>query len=221
MGTGDEDLGTAGGAADIHHVNTHVHALGELLALDLLAAHQQSLGGLGAGADAQAHIAGAGVDAGDDTGEDLVLFGVELVIHHAALCLTQALDDDLLAVAGGDAAKLGVIHGDVHDIADLILGGQSLGLGQGHLVEGIHIILFVHHVLLDVHLQGLVLLIHIHDHVLHALVVTLVGGGDGLDDLVHHEGLGNVALFLQHGQGGEDLRAVHANGFFLLFASHG
>ena len=64
-------------------------------------------------------------------------------------------------------------------------------------------------------------LVHVHDDVFNALVVPLVGGGDGLDDLVHHEGLGDIALLFQHGQGGEDLRAVHAGGLFLLFASHG
>ena len=220
MGPGDQDLGTAGGAADVHHIHLDVHPLGELLAGDLLARHQQSLGGLGAGADAKGYVAVPGINAGDHAGQDLVLLGVELVVHLAALGFPQALNDDLLAVAGGDTAELRVVHGNIHDVADLILGGDGLGLGQRHLIGGVHIVLFVHHVLLDVHLQGLVLLVHIHDDVLHAVVIPLVGGGDGLDDLIHHKGLGNVALFLQQSQSREDLRRVHANGFLLLFASH-
>ena len=149
-----------------------------------------------------------------------MLLGVELVVDHAALGLPQALDDDLLAVAGGDAAKLRVVHGDIDDIADLVLGGNGLGLRQGHLVEGVHIVLFVHHVFLDEHLQRLAGLVHVHDDVLHAVVVPLIGGDNGLNDLFHHKGLGNAPLLFQQSQGGEDLRGIHACGFFLLFASH-
>ena len=65
------------------------------------------------------------------------------------------------------------------------------------------------------------LLVHVHDDVLHAVVVPLVGGGDGLNDFVHHKGLGDVALLFQQLQRGKNLRGVHAGGFFLLLASHG
>ena len=216
MGPGNDDLGTPGIPADLHYVDLEPAALGELLAPDLLAHGEDGLGGVRAGADLKGGVAGTGIHAGDDAGEDLVLLGVELVIDHAALGLPQALDDDLLAVAGGDAAELHVVHGKVDGVADLILGGEGPGLLQGHLVGGIHVILLVHHGLLDIHLQGLMLLVHVHDNVLHVGVVPLVGGGQGLDDLIHHEGLGDVALLLQQGQRREDLGAVHAGGFFLL-----
>ena len=81
-----------------------------------------------------------------------MLLGVELVIHHAALRFPEALDNDLLAVAGSDAAKLRVVHRDVHHVADLVFGGNGLGLLNGDLVEGVHIVLLRHHVLLHVHL---------------------------------------------------------------------
>ena len=149
-----------------------------------------------------------------------MLLGVELVVHHAPLSLPQALDDDLLAVAGGDAAELHRVHGDIHDVAHLILGGELLGLLDGHLVGGVHVVLFLHHVLLDEHLQVLMLLIHIHDDVLHVRVVPLVGGGQGLHDLLHHEGLGDAPLLLQQSQCREDLRGIEAYGLLLLFAFH-
>ena len=220
MGTGDEHLGTAGGPADLHHVHLHVHALGQLLAGHLLAGHEQSLRGLAAGADAQRDVAVAGIDAGDHTGEDLMLLGVELVVHHAALGLPQALDDDLLAVAGGDAAELHRVHGEVDDVSHLIAGGDVLGLLHQDLIGGVHIVLLGHHVLLHEHLHGVAHLVHVHDHVLHAVVIPLVGGGQGLDDLIEHEGLGDAPLLLQQFQGGEDLRGVEADGLLLLFAFH-
>ena len=83
-----------------------------------------------------------------------MLLGVELVIHHAPLRFPQALDDDLLAVAGGDAAELRVVHGDVHHVAHLVFGGDGLGVLNGDLVEGIHIVLFLHHILLNIHFQA-------------------------------------------------------------------
>ena len=221
MGPGDEDLGTPGGPADFHHIDLDVAALGELLAGDLFTGEQQGFGGLAAGADAQGDVARAGIDAGHHAGEDLMLLGVELVVHHAPLGLPQALDDDLLAVAGGDAAELHGVHGDVDDVAHVVLGGEVLGLLHGHLVGGIHVVLFLHHVLLYVHAQILVGLVHVHDDVFHTLMVPLVGGGQSLDDLIHHEALGNAPLLLQQGQGGKDLCGVEAHGLLLLFAFHG
>ena len=217
MGPGNENLRTAGGAADIHHIHLHVLALHQFLAGDLLAGEQQGLSGLRAGADPQGHGVGAGVDPGHHAGEDLVLLGVELVIYHAALRFTEALDNDLLAVAGSDAAKLRVVHRDVHHVADLVFGGNGLGLLNGDLVEGVHIVLLRHHVLLHVHLQPLMFLIHVHNDVFHVLVVPLVGGGDSLDDLIHHEGLGDAPFLFQHSQSCEDLRDVHTRGFLHLF----
>ena len=216
MGPGHHHLGTPGGAADLHQVNLHQLPLGKLLAGDLLVDAHKALGGLAAGADTQVNGA-PGVDAVDGAGEDLVLLGAPLVIDHAVLRLPQALDNDLLAVAGSDAAKLRVVHGDVHHVADLVSGGNGLGLLNGDLVEGVHIVLLRHHVLLHVHLQPLMFLIHVHNDVFHVLVVPLVGGGDSLDDLIHHEGLGDAPFLFQHSQSCEDLRDVHTRGFLHLF----
>ena len=63
-------------------------------------------------------------------------------------------------------------------------------------------------------------LIYIHNDILHAVMISLISGGDGLDNLLHHEGLGNAPLLLQQSQSGEDLRRVHARGLLLLFAFH-
>ena len=73
MGPGDQDLGTPGAAADLHHVYLYVLALLQFLALDLLAGGQHGLRGLCPGTDAQGHIAVAGIDAGHYAGEDLML----------------------------------------------------------------------------------------------------------------------------------------------------
>ena len=128
MGPGDQYLGPSGGAAHIHHVDLDVHPLLHHLSGDLLPSHQQGFRGFGAGADTQGDIAVSRIYPGDNTGEDLVLFGIELVIYHAPLGLPQALDDHLLAVSGGNPAKLHLIDWDIHHVADLILGGQGLGL---------------------------------------------------------------------------------------------
>ena len=138
-----------------------------------------------------------------------MLLGVELIIHLAPLGLPQALDDDLLAVACCDAAELHRVHRDVHDVAHLVLGGEPLGLLNGHLVGGVHVVLFLHHVFLDEHLQVLVCLVHTHDDVLHIL-----------DNLLHHEGLGDAPLLLQQSQCREAFRGIEAYGLLLLFAFH-
>ena len=95
-----------------------------------------------------------------------------------------------------------------------------LGVGQGDLVAGVYVVLFIHHGLLDVHPQVLVGLIHVHDHIFHFVVVPLVGGDQRLDDLLHHEGLGNAPLLLQQRQGGKDFSGVEAHGLLLLLAFH-
>ena len=144
-----------------------------------------------------------------------MLLAVELIIDHAVLGLPQALNDDLLAVSGGDAAELHALHGDVDDAAQLVLGGHVLGLLQRDLGAGV--LHLLHDLLLDEHLQILLLLVHVHDDVLHALVVPLIGSGQRLNDLAHHKALGDTAFLFQHRQCGEDLITFH--GCFSFYSS--
>ena len=136
-----------------------------------------------------------------------MLLAAPLVVDHAVLGLPQTLNDDLLAVAGGDAAELHGLHGEIHHAAQLILGGDTLGILQRNLAGGV--LYLLHDLLLDVHLQILLLLVHVHHNVLHALVVTLVGGGQRLNDLAHHEALGNAPLLFQHGKRRKNFVTLH------------
>ena len=215
MGAGNQHLRATGGAAHLNEIHLHQLTFTEGLAVHLLVEGEDSLGRLAAGADLQTNVAGAGIDAHDSTGEDLMLLGVKLVIDHAVLGLAQTLNDDLLAVAGGDTTELHVLHGQIHDAAQLMLGAEALGLLQRYLGAGV--LHHLHDLLLYVHLQLLLLLVHIHDDVLHALMVALVSSGQGLNDLAHHKGLGNAALFFQHCQCHKDLFTLHCQ--FSLFYS--
>ena len=143
-----------------------------------------------------------------------MLLGVELVIDHAVLGLTQTLNDDLLTVAGGDAAEFHIFHRNIHHAAQLVPGAALFGVLQRDLVGGIHDLL--HDLLLHVHAQVVLVLVHVHDHVLHALVIPLIGGGQGLNDLAHHEVLGNAPFLLQHSQRRKNLVTFHdLNSFYL------
>ena len=207
MGPGNEHLGPPGTAADLHHVYLYVLALHQLLGSDLLAGGQHGLRGLRPRADAQGYVSRPGVHAADYAGEDLVLLGVELVIDHAPLGLPQALDNDLLAVSGGNAAKLHVVHRDIDDAAYIHPAVLGPGLLGAHLGAGIFH--FLHDFLLDVHPQVLLGLVHVYNHVLHALVVFFVGCGQSLDNFIHHEGGGNAPLLLQHIQRDKNLITFH------------
>ena len=136
-----------------------------------------------------------------------MLLGVELVVDHAPLGLPEALDDDLLAVSGGDAPELHVVHGDVHHAAQVHPAVLGPGFVHAHLGAGV--LHFLYDLLLDVHPQVLLGLVHVHDHVLHALVVLLIGGGQRLDDLLHHKGGRDATLLLQHIQRGKNFITFH------------
>ena len=214
VGAGHHDLGAPGAAADLHHVDLAAHPLGQHFAGDLLADGEQGVGGFRAGADAQADVAVARVDAGDGAGEDLVLLAGELVVDHIALGFFQALDDDLLSVAGGDAAEIHVVHGDADGLAHADGTGDGLGVGAGDLAAGI--LHLVHHGFLEIHLQCPLFLVHAHDHVFRVRVVVLIGVDQGLGDFFHHIVLRNAFFFFQHIQCCKDLFDFHAF-FRLLF----
>ena len=207
MGTGNEHLRPLGGAADFHHIHTQAHALHIALALHLLAGSQEGLGGLTAGTDAQAGGAGAGINAGDHAGEDLVLLGGELIIDHAPLGLAHTLDDHLAGGLGGDAAEVTGLDLDADHVAQLGLGQLGAGHLQAHLGAGV--VDLLHHVLLDEHADGTLLLVGLHaDVVAHAFVIPLVGGHQSLGDLLQHIGLGNALFLLNQVDGGKKLHPV-------------
>ena len=182
-------------------------AFHQLLALDLLTGGQHGLRGLRTRADAQGDAAAAGVDAADLAGENLVLLGVELIVDHAPLRFPQALDDHLLAVSGGDASEFHVVHGDVYQTADIGPAVFEQRVLQRNLCAGpLHL---RHNLLLYVHAQILPRLIHVHNHVFHALVVLFIGGGQGLDDLIHHKGGRDAPFLFQKVQGGKNFITFH------------
>ena len=211
---GDDDLRAAGLAAHVDKIDLDALTLDQLFALDLLAGEQQRVRRLRARADAQGSVARARIDARDDTGEDLVLLGVVFVVDHAALGLAQALNDDLLAVARGDSAELDVVDREVDDVANIILGGNGLGFVKAHLRAGV-LDLF-DDFLLHEHFQLALALVHVDHHVFHALVVALVGGGERLNDLIHHKGLGNAAFLFQHRKCCEDFITFHGSAPYSL-----
>ena len=207
MGAGDEDLGALGGLADLHHVHLQPLALHIVLALHLLVGAQIGVGELRAGADAQGGSPGAGVDAGDLAGEQLVLLGGELVVHHALLRLPDALDDDLAGGLGGDAAKALGLDLNADHVPQLGPGEGGLGLGQADLGGGV--VYLLHHVLFQEHAHGVGLRIGVHHQVVaHALVVPAVGGDQGLGDLLHHIAGLDPLLLLDLSDGGEKLGTV-------------
>ena len=81
-------------------------ALFELFGLDALIGSKHGLGKLTVGGDADGNTAGPRLDMRDDTGEDLMLLGGELLIYNTALRFTDALNDDLLCSLSRDAAEL-------------------------------------------------------------------------------------------------------------------
>ena len=207
MGAGDKDLGTLGGVADLHHIHLQALTLYIVLALHLLVGAQIGVGELGAGVDAQSDGAVAGVDAGDDAGEQLVLLVAELVIDHALLGLADALDDDLAGGLGGHAAKvLGLdLHAD--HVAQLGLGQDQAGLLQADLGGGI--VYLLHDVLLQKQADGAGVGVGVNDQIIaHALVVPAIGGQQSLGDLLHHITGLDALLLLDLGDGGKKLLAV-------------
>ena len=71
---GNQNLRPPRGAADAHHVDLDHHALGQLLAGNLLPGGQDGVGGLGTRADVQGDALVSGVNAGDGSGQNLMLF---------------------------------------------------------------------------------------------------------------------------------------------------
>ena len=193
MRPADEDLGSSAGLSDLDDIDLDAGALGEDLVADLLVRGQEGVGILGIRADLHGDAAGARVDAGHLAGEDLVLVGGKLVIDHAALGLANALDDDLLGRARGDAAEFLGVHRDADLHAGLRFLVIFLRLGLRHLDRGVFYLL--HDVGDDEHLHLLRVLVDLDDRVVGGVgMLAAEGRQDGLVYLVEHILAGNTLL---------------------------
>ena len=138
-----------------------------------------------------------------------------------SLGLPDTLDNDLAGGLGGNAAKVLGLDLDADHIPQLGVGDGPAGLLQRHLggrvVHGLHDVLEDEHA----HLAGLGVGLDLNV-VPGALVVPLVGRGQGLGDLLHHIAGGNALLLLDLGNGGEKLLAVvlAAVGLFRVLSRH-
>ena len=214
---GDDDLRAAGRAADLHDVDADQIALEIVLAADLLAGGEPGFGAVRALSETDGQIAGVVVHAQDGAGEDLMLLGREAVENHAALGLTDALDDDLLGGLGGDATEglgLDILADEIADGAVRVdlPGGVQLDLGGGG-----HDLL--HDFLLGVHPQ--IVLGELNVHVVGvAGAVLFIGCKQGLRDPVGHIVRGNAALALELAKSCKNLSVRIGGHFQILLFSH-
>ena len=171
----------------------------------------------------EGHRAVPGVDAGNHAGEQLVLFGAELVVDHPLFRLPDALDDDLPGGLGGDAAEGPCLDLYAHRVAQLGLGQGAAGLLQADLHGGV--IHLLHDLLFQKQTDGAVRLVGLNDQVVpHALVVPAVGGQQGLGHLFHHIAGLNAFFLLNLMNGLKEFLAIHLIGVDLLLChslSHG
>ena len=202
----DDDLRASGGPADLYDVDADDIALVVAFALDLLGGGKHRVGAVvGVAAETDGHVAGVGRDAKHRAGENLMLFGRERVEDHAALCLADALDNDLLGGLGGDAAKVLRANIDIHEVSELgvlvdLPGSveRNFGCGREHVVD---------HLFLYVHLE--IAVFYLDEHVIGiAFLVLFIRRDECLRDLVDHVLLRNAALFFELGQRRENF-SVH------------
>ena len=199
MGAGYDDLGAASAAADFHHVHFHALSLGEYFTGDLFAGRKEGVGGLRGGADTQAHIAVARIDARDRTGENLMFLAGELVVDHVALGFLQPLDDDLLTVAGSDAAEFHIIYGQTDRLAPPMEPAMALASARKSLPGFSTSSTTVS----ECTFSACDVLVHTHQNLFHIGVVVLVGVDQGLGQSYPSCGAGNTFFFFQHIQCGK------------------
>ena len=125
MRAGNEHLRAAGGISDLDDIDLDAVALFELLGLDALIGSKHCLGKLTVGGDADGNTACPRLDMRDDTGEDLMLLGGELLIDDAALRLADALEPEKVA--------------DVHVRLPVAPGGASSSCCQHVRVSMLHV----------------------------------------------------------------------------------
>lgn len=81
----------------------------------------------------QLDVAGALLDAVNDTADDLRFLAREFVVDDAAFCFADALHDNLLCCLRGDAAEILRILRHIHNVAELGVELQRLRILQGDL----------------------------------------------------------------------------------------
>ena len=194
MRPADEHLRAARTVAHFDHVDLDAVTLMQHLAADALRRGEHGLGIVRVGADLQKRATGARVDLIDDAGEDLVLFGVELLVDHAALRLANALNDDLLGSLRRDAAELLGLDRDADHVADL----GALADAVRRFLTDLHI--RIDHArdnrLLDDHFDLLFCLIENDLHVVLAIGRVLAERRQhGLTDLLVHIFARNTFFF--------------------------
>ena len=134
------------------------------------------------------------------------------------LRLPDALNDNLAGGLGGDASE--ILGADLagHHVAQLDMGQAPAGILQGDL--GVGVIHHLNYIPADHHADDIPLLVGNHRHVVsHALVVPLIGGGQGLADLFQHVFLFDAPLFFQLIQGQEKFPVVLLLGVFSFLCS--
>ena len=110
-----------------------------------------------AGAGIDDDVAGVGIDALDGRRDDFILLGLVFLDHHAALRLTDALNDDLLCRLRGNASECLGLQLSLADIADVQALGVRVCLLQRHLRQRIDNLF--HDVLLLVYADFLLVLV--------------------------------------------------------------
>ena len=146
-----------------------------------------------------------------------MLLGLELGQYHAALCLTDALDDNLLCGLGCDAAE--GLGRDV-DVDDIAQNCASLVLARfldGHLLVGL--INIVYNGLADEHADVLALTVRYDVYIIgHTVVFTLICGDECLTDAVEHVVNRNALLLFQLLEGGKKFLIDHCGCDSLLIS---
>ena len=212
----DDDLRTARGAADLHHIHADDVAFFIMLAAHLLGRSQHGVGLILPAADAHDHVARRGLDAQDRCGEDLMLLGRERVKDHAALSLADALDDDLLGGLRGDAPERLRFDLGVHKVAELGVGAdfprrveRDFGGGGDDVV---------HDLFLDV--EPHIAVGNIDEHIIGvAFLILFIRGDQRLRDLVDHICLRNAPLLFELRQCGKNF-GVHFSSILLVKNPH-
>ena len=214
MGAGNNDLRAAGAAANLDEVNLQALTLSQNLTAHLLGSGQNSLALLAAGNNIQISSAGARIDAGNHAVQDLVLLALELGDNHAALCLADALNDNLLCSLGSNAAEGLGRDVDINDIAYhrvvLVLGS----LLKSDLLVRLVQILRLDNRLADKHVNGLLVAVRLNVNIIgHAVVIALVGGDQRLTYTVEHIVYRNAFFLFQLFQ---RVKKFCVNHFFLF-----